>query len=194
LYDFYVNKNGFGNASFTRLFEDVVRSENKYSLINNYYDYLRKLDNGEIDFNSIQYDIRDLQKRLSFTSGAKNKFKAKGYNDDGETSVEFFDEDGNTIDGQISTSVDVSDFRFDLFFMNQMDYISTASGNGFVDDSLRTTEIKSTDEEVVITLIQQIQKLFGNRIKVPIKTITDSELEAMHETGDGEIQFNGNRD
>ena len=194
LYDFYVNKNGFGNASFTRLFEDVVRSENKYSLINNYYDYLRKLDNGEIDFNSIQYDIRDLQKRLSFTSGAKNKFKVKGYNEDGETSVEFFDEDGNTIDGQISTSVDVSDFRFDLFFMNQMDYISTASGDGFIDDSLRTTEIKSTDEEVVITLIQQIQKLFGNRIKVPIKTITDSELEAMHETGDGEIQFNGNRD
>lgn len=194
LYDFYVNKNGFGNASFTRLFEDVVRSENKHSLINNYYDYLRRLDNGEIDFDSIKYDIRDLQKRLSFGSGTKNKFKVKGYKEGDETSVEFFDEDGNTTDGQISTSVDVSDFRLDLFFMNQMDYLTTASGNGFVDESLKTTEIKVTDEEVISTVIQQFQKLFGNRLRVPIKTITNTELQEMHDNGIGEILFDGERD
>jgi hypothetical protein len=59
---------------------------------------------------------------------------------------------------------------------------------------LHKTEIEITNEEVIITMIQQIQKLFGNRIKVPIKTITKSELQEMYDSGVGEIQFEGNRD
>jgi hypothetical protein len=76
--------------------------------------------------------------------------------------------------------------------MNKMPSLNDSEG--FVDESLKITEIDPTSEDVVYTMIQQIQRLFGNRTTVPIKTITDSELQEMYDSGEGEITFHGPHD
>lgn len=174
LYDFYVNRNGFGNSAFTRFFEDTVRSENKYSLINNYYDFLRRVDNGEIQFEEIVYDIRDLQILLSVQPGSKNKFKSALKNG----RVEFYNEDGHETENGITYDYDPSDFMFGLWFMNGMDVISPADKNGIVYDGHKLVTIDPSDREVIEVMVHQIEKMIGNA-NVPIQIITDEDLIDM---------------
>lgn len=51
LYNLIVNKNSYGNQSLTRIFEDLVNSTNLSPIISTYYDFIGKLDSGEIKLN-----------------------------------------------------------------------------------------------------------------------------------------------
>lgn len=77
IYDLITNKNGFGNNSFARFFEDIARYNDDKTLVHKFYHYLSELDNGNIPLDTIEYDIRDLRIRMADLPGIDKKFGVK---------------------------------------------------------------------------------------------------------------------
>lgn len=178
LYDFYVNRNGFGNQAFTRFFEDTVRSQNKYSLVNSYYDFLRKVDTGEIAFNDIEYDIRDLQIYLAKKTGSKSKFNVKLADNSALLIVKF--EDNST--DEVELTYDPSDFLFRLHFMNNEVALSQSSNNGIEYDGHQIVTVDPSDQEIFEAMVYQIQKMIG-KVNIPIHIIKDEDFVELEEKG-----------
>lgn len=79
LYNLFVNKDGFGKNSWTRIFEDLITANMNFPLINSYYNYLYYLDSDKIKWNIkdpntdrdlidtdvIPYNINDLRCRIA---------------------------------------------------------------------------------------------------------------------------------
>ena len=66
LYNLIVNKDSFGKNSFTKLFENLVQSNNTSYLINDFYHWVSILDNSkEAREKLLQYDLEDLKYRIS---------------------------------------------------------------------------------------------------------------------------------
>lgn len=76
LYNLFVNKDGFGRNSWTRMFEDMITANYDFSTLNSYYQFLYNLDskaipwlvNGNIDKQQIDYDIRNLKIKLALAN------------------------------------------------------------------------------------------------------------------------------
>lgn len=64
LYNLLTNKDAFGANSMTRLFENLVGSENSTELINSYYNFISKLDNTSLKY-QIVYNLEDLKARIN---------------------------------------------------------------------------------------------------------------------------------
>lgn len=76
LYNLIVNKDAFGNDSFTRLFENLVLSKNSSSLINQFYQYIADLDNNKREIN---INLQNINYRLSKLPNSKIKADPNTY-------------------------------------------------------------------------------------------------------------------
>lgn len=78
LYNLFMNKDGFGKNSWTRIFEDLITANMQFPLIDSYYDFLYQMDakiinwktadeqgNPKIDENYIKYDLADIRRRIA---------------------------------------------------------------------------------------------------------------------------------
>lgn len=113
LYNLVVNKDGFGQRSFTRLFEDLVDPLSN-NLVSKYYKYLYELDAGDLNIDLV-YDINDLKFRL--TSVSTNPYpRFKSYATDETVFIE-------TENGTISknpSDTNISYFTLNMPFLTQI--------------------------------------------------------------------------
>lgn len=118
LYNLIVNKDAFGNDSFTRLFENLVLSKNSSSLINRFYQYIADLDNNKRE---IQINLQNINYRLSKLPNSKIKADPNTYTYDPAyfTFDLPFDENGNFIvvkeDVDTQTPVDTDSYYQPIF-------------------------------------------------------------------------------
>lgn len=76
LYNLITNKDNFGRSSMTRLFEDLVSSGDRTLIVNNFYDYVSKLDLAE-DKDQLIYNLDDLRLALANTKNSQERFGSK---------------------------------------------------------------------------------------------------------------------
>lgn len=200
IYDLITNKNGYGNESFARFFEDIAKFGNGNTLVNKFYQYVSDLDNGKIEFSELQYDLDDLRNRLADLPGATEKFGAsleKDGNVATQTNLGLISVYGsvNWID-QIPVQQYPSDYTFDINRGdNKRSPIQTSKHDAFkVSGLTEKISVTPATPAVMEAAISRIRSLFGSKINIPIQTITTKDLEKMYKSKNGEITFNDEQD
>jgi hypothetical protein len=81
LYNLYVHKDGFGQNSLTRIFDNIVLSDDDNTLLNRYYKYITRLDSGTEKIDDIEnLDsnlLNELRIALSRQNSAASKFRVE---------------------------------------------------------------------------------------------------------------------
>lgn len=80
LYNLISNKNGYGDQSLTRIFEDLINSENVPKVIESYYNHLSMLDDKVVittDVEEARYRIRKYVKNTRVKNGDYNNVPLK---------------------------------------------------------------------------------------------------------------------
>jgi hypothetical protein len=193
------NKNGHGNESFARFFEDMAKFGNNYTLVNKFHQYLSELDNGSIDMSDLQYNLDDLRIRLADLPGAESKFGVK-LNKDGNIAISV--ELGQvSIYGEVTWLPDdaanipvqqhPSDYTFDIYKgSNRRTFGQTSKHEAYQVKGLNERiEVKPSSQEVIEAAVSRIIEMFGGKINLSIETITTQDLRKMYETKSGPVTF-----
>lgn len=164
LYNLIVNKDSFGGDSFTRLFENLSISQNTSTLINQFYDYLSKLDNDEISFN---LNMDNIEYRLSKMKGSNIRSRIVMYN------------------------FDPNYFTFDLPFDSDGGariIVSTVLLNPTPIDDQSHFQNEADQYDILVPLIQEMNEKFGTNIHI-INAQQASENERAY-IENGELYIN----
>ena len=192
MYNLIVHKDAIGGDSFTRLFDELAASGNKFSLVNAYRDFLGRIDSGDLRWkessrtgNVIQYgaavaiDLRDIRYRCCLTDDAEMKFRVKrDKNSKGKiTKIHM-----RGTDKKVTDSYDT----IDLSAINRNDYTlnlpyftkSNVSTSSVVTNLQTDVDIKEhiNSTEVLTAIVNQLRNRVGTR--VPIHIITNNDLES----------------
>ena len=192
LYNLITFGDRFSQSSMTRLFEDVNLKFDS-SLVNDYNEWLSKLDSSEISLNDIKYDLVDLLYMLSGQKSAENKFNVTQEPTKSEKSIKLnLKTKSDSKPVQITISKEHSaDFTFDLPIQLGFTYEG-------VDDKIVAYREKQSqnivryelnDADVIRTIVQSLQDKFKG---VKIHIVDNSTLNEMY-AGNMEtsIEFNG---
>lgn len=212
IYNIYVHKDGFSSVAFTRFFEDSNTSADKFTYSKQYYDYLSKLDSRQVDYQELFKDelsptgtglsqndyLNDLRVRLANFDNAEYKFRVT-YNGEGENyTVKVLSKDGEERGLPFwNPKLDPSDYT--LWFP----YKLWKSGTKTAPRTDKRLEIKTDSilsditfdgisASVISTMVDRLYELTG--YKVPVKLITNQQLEDCWINGNGEIKFANEND
>lgn len=179
LYNLITNKDSFGRSSMTRLFEDLVSSGDKSLLVNNFYEFVSKLDLAR-DKDQLVYDIGDLQLALANTTNSKERF--------GSTQI------GSVVSIENKTAQDYSLLDPSYFTFN-MPYLKGESigrlRSGIINPILAPnhySSIRLDDREAITAIAENFnRKTKGDNIKIVTKQeINDKipgNLSALNSNG-----------
>lgn len=199
VYDLITNKNGYGNESFARFFEDIAKFGNKHTLVNKYHQYLSELDNGSIDVSDLQYNLDDLRIRLAHLPGAESKFGVL-LEKDGNIAVsvtigevnQYGEPDWNVpAVNTIPVQQYPSDYTFDIYKgTSRRTYEQTSKHEAYqVKELNERITVTPSSKEVIESAVSRMVEMFGGKINLPITTITTDKLRKMRETGSGPVTF-----
>lgn len=163
LYNLIVNKDAFGNDSFTRVFENLVTSKNSSGLINSFYQYISDLDN---DFMKFDVNINNINYRLSKLLNSKVSTKSNIYKYDPEY------------------------FTFDLPFDSDNSYIMQVRSTNLVIPTDTQSQFKSkiTKHDILIPYINLVKDKLGVNIHLVTNQDTNENERAFIQ--DGEFYIN----
>ena len=163
LYNLIVNKDAFGNDSFTRVFENLVTSKNSSGLINSFYQYISDLDN---DFMKFDINMNNINYRLSKLPNSKVKTKPNIYKYNPEY------------------------FTFDLPFDSDDSYIMQVRSTNLVIPTDTQSQFKSkiTKYDVLIPYVNLIKDKLGVNIHLVTNKDVDTNERAFIQ--DGEFYIN----
>lgn len=163
LYNLIVNKDAFGNDSFTRVFENLVTSKNSSGLINSFYQYISDLDN---DFMKFDINMNNINYRLSKLPNSKVKTRSNMYKYNPEY------------------------FTFDLPFDSDNSYIMQVKSTNLVIPTDTQSQFKSkiTKHDVLIPYV----KLIKDKLGVDIHLVTNKDVDTNERAfiQDGEFYIN----
>ena len=200
LYDLVTNKNGYGNESFARFFEDIAKFGGGNTLVNKFYQYISELDNGNISMEELQYDLDDLRNRMADLPGVLEKFGVSLEKDGNrvvQTNLWRVSVYGST---NWTDSIPVEQYPSDYTFGivkgdNKRRLIQTSKHDAFkVSGLTERISVTPANKDVIEASVSRIRSLFGSKINVPIKTITTSEITHMYKSNSGEITFTDEQD
>lgn len=163
LYNLIVNKDAFGNDSFTRVFENLVTSKNSSGLINSFYQYISDLDN---DFMKFDINMNNINYRLSKLPNSKVSTKPNIYKYNPEY------------------------FTFDLPFDSDNSYIMQVRSTNLVIPTDTQSQFKSkiTKYDVLVPYVNLIKDKLGVNIHLVTNKDVDTNERAFIQ--DGEFYIN----
>lgn len=192
LYNLITFGDRFSQSSMTRLFEDVNLKFDS-SLVNDYNEWLSKLDSSEISLNNLRYDLVDLLYMLSGQKYAENKFNVTQEATKSGKSVKLnlkADPEAKPVTITISKERS-SDFTLDLPI--QLGYTYEP-----VDDKITAYREKQSQNivryelnnvDVIKTIIQSLQNKFkGAKVRIVDNDTLNGMYSGKVETS---ISFNG---
>ena len=200
LYNLYVFKDGFGRDSLTRIFEDMINTDDN-TLAEDYYNYLKELDSNieSIDIiNKIEQltdeslsdaakipDIEartfleDLRIALATQPGSSSKFRVTVVEENGKKVVQMQDKDYKKQAGWVNVplkNTDKSDYKFALYSWNPA---VLRRDTDIIRRHQQTKEKFSVNgKEAVRTAVRLLQSTFGENL--PIRLI---DTEFLNTTG-----------
>ena len=163
LYNLIVNKDAFGNDSFTRVFENLITSKNSSGLINSFYQYVSDLDN---DFMKFDINMNNINYRLSKLPNSKVKTRPNMYKYNPEY------------------------FTFDLPFDSDDSYIMQVKSTNLVIPTDTQSQFKSkiTKHDILIPYVNLIKDKLGVNIHLVTNQNTNENERAFIQ--DGEFYIN----
>ena len=186
IYNLLVDKERISGNPITRLFNDLVSSNNKASLPFTYYKYLGELDrneiniydkDGNIDPTAFAFNIGDLQERLSgsinaYNYGVEEKKNSKGVvskvgiKSSPESSLEWFD---------LETDIDkASDYVFGMRFLNKLEVSQKPKHVGKEFNSAE--RLTATSETVFNAITEELSSTYGKEI--PMMIFSDGDIDS----------------
>lgn len=191
LYNLFVNKDGFGKNSWTRMFEDMITANYDFDALNSYYEYLYNLDsktikwlikdkdgNEIIDKNLINYDINNLRVRLALTDeGESYKVgsKVKTAIIKNKVTINGVKVDGINFDYAVQNIPGYYPFKFGA----NSSFKGLAKTIGIL--GLTHNDSHLVVEQVINTAVNNLQKITGNKFN--IQTFDPSNYELAKSLG-----------
>lgn len=183
LYNLYLNRDGFGQNSLTRIFDDVVLEDDDDSLLSRYYNYICELDSGieqipDIDNEPLEAMsdggdniITELRIALSKQASAKSKYRSE-FKPKTKTSqaqyILYNEKYGKQKTPYYPSTADKNYYLFP--FVTKYNPIRLINAEDRIQK--RTPKnIKVGSREAIEAIVKQFQRDFGEVI--PIITITD---------------------
>lgn len=159
LYNLIVNKDAFGNDSFTRVFENLVTSKNSSGLINSFYQYISDLDN---DFMKFDINMNNINYRLSKLPNSKVSTKSNIYKYNPEY------------------------FTFDLPFDSDNSYIIQVISTNLVIPTDTQSQFKSkiTKHDILIPYVKLLKQQLGINIHLVTNKDTNENERAFIQNGE----------
>lgn len=163
LYNLIVNKDAFGNDSFTRVFENLVTSKNSSGLINSFYQYISDLDN---DFMKFNINMNNINYRLSKLPNSKISTKSNIYKYNPEY------------------------FTFDLPFDSDNSYIMQVRSTNLIIPTDTQSQFKSkiTKHDILVPYVKLLKQRLGVNIHLVTNKDTNENERAFIQ--DGEFYIN----
>jgi hypothetical protein len=159
-----VNKNAFGQRSFTRLFEDIIKINSSNLLATQFYSYLSNLDYS-MD-KSINYDIRDAKYRLGIVTNNPKKLNIERDNDAGIISI-------NRQEVNLH-NIDTSYFTLNMPFLEGNN--ANLAKNKLVEIKPRTTSYyhqELNSAEILNAITSRLRNIYPES---QIQVITDNDI------------------
>ena len=185
LYNLYVNKDGFGRDSLTRIFDNVVLSNDDNTLLYRYYDYICRLDSGittisdidMLDINqadgSINNLLTEVRCALANQNGAKSRFRSE-ISEESDKPREYilYDEKYNEQNRLPLNQLDKNYYLFPFVAQYNPIKINDTSESARELNNRNARWFKIGGREAIETIISAFQETFGDQ--VPIVAIDDS--------------------
>ena len=219
LYNLYVHKDGFSSQAFTRLFEDSTTTTNTFAFNKQYYDYLSKLDSGEIDYrelfaaelgytsnpnsNTANDYLNDLRIRLANFPSSDWYFNIKAEGQGESYSLTLYDSEGNDRKFITLFNANINPSDYTLWFpyriLNSnlaLFKVEARKELGLKHDrNLKDMDTNAVSSTVMKTLINKINETARIRTGEDlIKIIREEDLQKMRESGQGPIYFSSDDD
>ena len=184
LYNLYVNKDGFGRNSLTRIFDNVVLSDDDNTLLYRYYDYVCQLDSElntieELEnINSNMADgssgsvLTEVRIALANQNGAKSRFRSEIVEDRGVSYFVLYDAKYNEQQRYPINNLDNNYFLFPFYAKYNPIKIVDTSEHAREVNKRNLRKFKIGGREAIETIIKAFQDTFGD--VVPIVTIDGS--------------------
>lgn len=215
IYNLYVHKDGFSSVAFTRFFEDSNTSADKFTYSKQYYDYLSKLDSREVNYENLFKDelypsqtvsvlsqndyLNDLRVRLADFDNAEYKFRVKHDGEGENYEVKILSRDGEERNLKFwNPKLDPSDFT--LWFPYKLWKSGLVKTNPRTDKRLEIKKdsilsditFEGISSSVISTMVDKLYEYTD--YKVPVKLITNQQLEDDWINENGEIKFANEND
>ena len=192
LYNLIVHKESLSGDSFTRIFDELAATGDKYSLLSAYRDFLGRIDNGDLRWDSpteqgsniihygdaISLDLRDMRYRTCLTEESQKKTRVKLTTDKkGYTTIVQMTDTKNKptsgIDSEDLSKVN-SDYTLGLpFLTHSYADVSHKSVSLNVDTG---EQFEMNSMEVLSSIIRVLKTKSPN---IPIHIISNEELEEL---------------
>lgn len=187
LYNLYVHKDGLGGNTFTRLFEYMVIQDDSSFLVNNYYDYIAKLDSGiehiaeldellEIptgDYAAISSNplLKEIRKQFAGTTSGASKFRVR-ISDDNQ--YEFLAANYEVLGIREPISkLDKNYYLYNFTRYNPIKLTENPSLERKLNNNPKARKVNA--KEAVEVVVQYLQKMFKNVI--PITTVNNDWVD-----------------
>lgn len=184
IYNLLVDKERISGNAITKLFSDLVSSNNRASLPYSYYKYLNDLDkgiiniynsDGSINEDAFAYNIADLQYRLSDSRNANN-YGVKETRILGKLKSVSIKPSADAMKGEdwdIETDSDkLSDYVFDMRFLTKIEVTPQVEHLGNFNSAEKLT---ANAESVFNAVTEQLAADYGKEI--PIAIFGDNDIE-----------------
>lgn len=175
LYNLIVNKDTFGQSSFTRLFENQVNTNNEEALPNKFNEFISRLDKGDINLPITPTMLDEMKYRIKKANPNSN------------------------IKSPISKWLDLpSDYTLDLPKFFQLP-VTREKGYETVQET-SSHNIGTSDTDGLFALVQNLAQMYSGENQPVINLITDEDLTSFPAAAknakafilDGNVYFNIN--
>ena len=179
LYNLYVNKDGFGRNSLTRIFDNVVLSNDDNTLLYRYYDYICRLDSGitaiaDVDNLSLDQEngsidnlLTELRCALATQNGSKSRFRIELSNEPDSPAEYILYDQKYTEQNRIPLNrLDKNYFLFPFVTQYNPIKINDTSENARELNNRNARRFKIGGREAIEIIISAFQDTFGDKVKI----------------------------
>lgn len=190
LYNLMVNKDSIGGDSFSRLFEEMATSRDRFSIIYQFNDWLSRLDNGDLRWkgdptlgtegkntiihfgDAVAINLSDIRYRCSVNEASDYKFGiTRIYDENGNIKeVALTENKENKIDLNKATR---SDYVLNLPFSAKANFVPGKA----VPIESKSVSLTSNPNEIVRAVIDFIKDELGT--SVPIHYVSSDEIKKI---------------
>lgn len=188
VYDLITSKGSISRDGYIRFFNDQIKMGNRNSLSDQYHDYIIKLDRSGDNLESL-FDKTVLNEFNFHFKTTGNTYMMENYGVS-KTVDNVHDDVLISVQNRHQMSFKnypPSDYTFDLWATNITNSSRPIRQDKIEVKANKTISVTAASGDVFNEIIGYFQKLFGDKIKLPIEIVTNADLVRMR--NEGKIQF-----
>lgn len=179
VYDLITTKGSISNDGYIRFFNDQIKMGNRNSLSDQYHEYIIKLDRSNDVMSMFEPTVIDEFNFHFKTVGntyMRDNYGVSKTEDKQNSNVSIYVFGHDTLSFR---NYPPSDYTFDLWATNIRNDNKPAHQKSIKVQENKTISVTPASADVFNEIIGYFQRLFGDKIKIPIEVITNEDLDRM---------------